>query len=1031
MNYLDTHKSIMISAPAGSGKTERLARRYIALLQSGVEVERVLAITFTDKAATEMKQRILNILRAEDPDLLSSLLTRMPLMRVSTIHSFCGTLLRRFSFEVSIDPNYRVEEATESEMSWEETLYQVLMDAGRGLKGHDLLLDTLSEKGFRGLDYLRTTMDYLFSKNPFSLEADIAYHVPENFSTTLEELKSWPGLADSIDGYKDYFNADTAPVTEAIEKIFLTEKKTPRKRPVAALKNIPAYHDWAAAMHHYWKEKKKEALNKQSRGIMDIFMACIQKYSCKKNNLGILDFSDLEYLAYKMLTGHPQWANILYAFDEKTDHILVDEFQDTNSFQWEIINRLTEEWRSGLGAKRDEGVQPTVFFVGDEKQSIYYFRGANVEIFSGARKNMVKWLGNEFLYDEAKENFRSRSSIVEFTNYVFSRIMQAGDRSLPWVTSYGAFKAQREGDPGNVELIILEQEVKNTSAAKEYEADLLARKIDSIVNTMQIQGRSDTEGRPCRYEDIAILLRKRTHLKIFEEALRREDIPFVAVKGIGFYQEPEVAMLRALVYFLSNPGDDYSLYILLKSPLFSFDNTMILSLIRSGNGSLYSKLLTSSHEKDAQTEQTVTLLKQWLADRPSISIASLIEQALFSTRAWTFLHEPQCRANVKKFINIMENLEAQGKSIIKIRDYLERTCRRSDEPKANVNTEGMDAVRIMTIHAAKGLEFPVVFVPGLEEPFTHSRDTSLLYERSGHFYYKSIPEASIRRDDQDFLLHMAKEEEEQKRLFYVAVTRAEEALFLSGRGDGAQDSFMGFLESSLGLEKEGSLYTKQADIPGFSIATDSDMAETVTQPRLKASATPDLQHIQVLPLSLRKKSPWKTVTESSDIRRGHGGDWPLLGDVLHRIFEATSKGHLKKDAIHAQAVRMLQAQGLDHDDVQDKLDVIDRQVAFLQENGIWQDIILPREESFAELPFVIKTAEAVYSGRIDRIIKSNNIYNIYDYKTFPVEEKEMDHYLKGYSFQLTIYRQAVQEIFQTEDVKTYIVFTHTGKIREL
>ena len=90
-----------------------------------------------------------------------------------------------------------------------------------------------------------------------------------------------------------------------------------------------------------------------------------------------------------MLTENPEWANILYAFDEKTDHILVDEFQDTNSFQWNIINSLTEEWKSGMGAKRDEGIKPTVFFVGDEKQSIYYFRGANVEIFSNARQNMA------------------------------------------------------------------------------------------------------------------------------------------------------------------------------------------------------------------------------------------------------------------------------------------------------------------------------------------------------------------------------------------------------------------------------------------------------------------------------------------------------------------------------------------------------------------------------------------------------------------------------------------------------------------
>ncbi|KPK01769.1 MAG: hypothetical protein AMK71_04445, partial [Nitrospira bacterium SG8_35_4] len=137
----------MISAPAGSGKTERLARRYIALLRSGVDVERILAVTFTDKAAAEMKQRILQKLKSEDRKLFDAVLDRMPLMRVSTIHSFCGTLLRRFSFEARLDPNYRVEEATDSSMAWEEVLYRVLMDAARGQAGHRLLLETLGEKG--------------------------------------------------------------------------------------------------------------------------------------------------------------------------------------------------------------------------------------------------------------------------------------------------------------------------------------------------------------------------------------------------------------------------------------------------------------------------------------------------------------------------------------------------------------------------------------------------------------------------------------------------------------------------------------------------------------------------------------------------------------------------------------------------------------------------------------------------------------------------------------------------------------------
>jgi ATP-dependent helicase/nuclease subunit A len=1030
-NYLDTTKSVMISAPAGSGKTQKLADRYIALLQSGVEVERILAVTFTDKAAAEMKQRILAILGKEDEELFRKILHRMPLMRVLTIHSFCGTLLRRFSFETSIDPNYRVEDAIDSAMSWEETLYQVLMDAGKGLKGHELLYNTLSEKGFRGLDSLRSTVDYLYHKNPFSLDADIPSPPAALSHDVVQELSNWSGVSDVIEGYADYFREDCVPDTSAIEQFFLTGTKTPRKRAPAILKHIPAFQDWSAGMYMFWKERKKASHVQRTERIREVFWSCIHKYGSKKNSQSILDFSDLEYLTYKMLTENPEWANILYAFDEKTDHILVDEFQDTNSFQWGIINSLTEEWRSGMGAKRDEGIRPTVFFVGDEKQSIYYFRGANVEIFSNARDKMAQWLGNEFLYQEVRENYRSRPAIIDFTNHVFSRIMQARQDSPSWVTRYSEFHAHREGGTGGVELIMLDSEAENTAEAKEQEADTLARRIKNMVNNLQITGRGDIQKRPCKYEDMAILLRKRTHLRAYEDALSNHDIPFVAVKGIGFYQEPEVAMLRALVYFLSNPNDDYSLYILLKSPLFRFDDNMVLEIIKNGNGSLFRKLQKAGAHGQGRILQTCLQFNTWFSDLSLMSLAELIENVLIQTDAWTHYHAPQRRANIKKLIRIIEDLEAQGKTIIKIRDYLERTLNRSDEPKANVNTEGMDAVKIMTIHASKGLEFPIVFVPGLEEPFYHASGENLIFEHNGMFFYKSEPESSIRNEDDDFLLHLAKEEEEQKRLFYVAVTRAEEVLVLTGRSECRVNSFMGLLQRALTIESREDGYSTDAQIPGLSLLTDQDIRALPGLAKSRPSHTPYLKPIQVIPLTVKKQAPWKGVTESADIRKRHAKDWFILGDIMHRIYEGVSRGALNEKNIPDKAERMLVAQGLAGKDIVDNLTIIKQQISLLQDKGIWQDIIMPREDSYTELPFVLKDSEDVYSGRIDRVIKVSSIYNIYDYKTFPVQEKEVPYYLKGYSFQLGMYKKAIMDLFNTDDVKTFIIFTHTGEIREV
>jgi len=1026
----------MISAPAGSGKTERLARRYIALLRAGVDVERILAITFTDKAAAEMKQRILQKLKREDRTLFDAVLDRMPLMRVSTIHSFCGTLLRRFSFEARLDPNYRVEDATDSSMAWEEVLYQVLMEAGRGLTGHGLLLETLGEKGFSGLYYLRNTIDYLFQKSPFSLQLS---DVPDKTllsETFIEELRSWPGAGDVIEGYESYFESPESADLSFIEKFFLTDKKTPRKRPAAALKTIADYQGWTAGMYTYWTEKKLAAHMKRAGRILEIYSTCIDEYARKKSLKGILDFSDLEYFAYRMLTQNPEWANILYAFDEKTDHLLVDEFQDTNSFQWEIINSLTEEWRSGMGAKREEGIQPTLFYVGDEKQSIYYFRGANIEIFSRAKERMREWLGNEFAYEEVMENYRSRPAIVEFTNSVFSKIMHPEEVSPHWVTRYSAFNAQKPGPPdaGTTEIIMLDNDDQNTSAAKENEAAILAHRIKTLVARFEI-GEEDAGKRPCNYSDMAVLLRKRTHLKVYEEALRQRGIPFVAVKGIGFYQEPEIATLRALVFFLSNRQDDYSLYVLLKSPLFLFGEAEILDALNHDGSSLLSKLISASEaaalKGGGRFKEAALLLQDWMGRIERDPLSVLIENALVTTGAWKYYHGAQQRANILKFIRIVEDLEAQGKSLMRIRDFLERTSTRSDEPKANVNTEGMNAVKIMTIHSAKGLEFPIVFLPGLDDAFSTHRGDSLLYEENGRFFFKSISESSIRSKDRDFLLHKAKEEEEQKRLFYVAVTRAEEGLFLLGRWECPQNSFMGFLKSALKIGRTESVFSAEADIPGFSIVTGNDVAGFSPDSDLKARPRPALQRLEASHVTFHTPPPWREVTGTADIRRQHGKAWTVIGDILHRLFEGVSKGVIQEEDVHAKAGAYLDRSGFCHEEKDEKLRLITQQIAALKEQGAWEHIIAPKKDSFAELPFLCETGDAVFNGRIDRVIQKGGTYHVYDYKTFPVQEHDIEYFVNEYAFQLDIYKRAVGELFNTDKVKSFILFTHTGEVREV
>jgi ATP-dependent helicase/nuclease subunit A len=1022
--YLDINKSVIISSPAGSGKTEKLARRYIALLQSGVDVERILAITFTDKAAAEMKDRILRILRQEDRETFRRVMEKIPLMRVSTIHSFCGSLLRRFSFEAGIDPDYRVIDAIDSDIAWEEVLYDLLMEMSE--EDEALFLRLLGERGFRGLQYLKEAMRYLHNKGPFSLEACIPPAVRNR--DLLDELLRWPGARESIPGYEGMLLDKGLEGLRAIKGLFLSNNGMPRRRRPAGLEGVADYEDWAVRMYEFWLQRNIEEAVERSDLLIRIFRRCIDRYMQLKKERGVLDFGDLEYLTYRILTEEPEWANILYAFDERTDHILVDEFQDTNDFQWAIIDKLTEEWRSGLGAKRDSGVRPTVFLVGDEKQSIFFFRGANVEVFGRARQKLSEWLGREFLYEEIRDNYRSLPAIIDFTNHVFSRLMRQDEEGPLWKTRYSPFKASRSDitGTGRVELIIHEGDYRSIVEAKQEEAEIVSRRIQEIVGQMMVSDREGSGQRPCEYRDIAILLRRRTHLKRYEDSLRRHGIPFVTVKGIGFYQEPEVAILRALIYFLSNPSDDYSLYILLKSPLFMIDEGSILRLVDADGDSLYEKLLRTG-ALPGPLDGVPARLLQWQSLLPAMPLSELIEHALISTGAWRYLHEQQRRANIKKFIKLVEDLQAGGRSLFRIRDFLERTCHRDEEPKANVNTEGMNAVRIITIHSAKGLEFPVVFLPGLEEPFRHRSEENLVYEKGGRFYFKSIPDATIRRVDEDFLTQKMKEFEEEKRLLYVAVTRAEDTLFLVSRWDEREDSAFGLIRETLGLRKEGDGFRMDADIEGLSIVRGIDVKETHRKRPLKREGlrvTP-----RVTPLPETGGIRWRSVTDALDIRSRHGRGWLVLGEVLHRLFEEVSKGFIKEEDT-IERVKELFIEGGLHADAE-MLKMIENNISMLKDSGIWQEIILPRDDSYAELPFTMELDGEVYTGRIDRLIRLNGEYRVYDYKTFPVKEEEVGYLLKEYSPQLSIYREAVRRIFNTSNVRSYIIFTYTGDVREL
>jgi len=933
-NYLDITKSVIISSPAGSGKTEKLARRYISLLLGGSEIEKILAITFTEKAAAEMKERILNILEKENPDLFQKIRQKMPLVRISTIHSFCLKLLKRFSLDLGLDPSIDVLDEFSASILWSESVYECLMEEKNN---PDLFYEMTRERGIRGWDSLYRTLLGLYRMRPHP---------------------------------------------ELIVK-----------------ENHPLEGD----------EEKR---------VLDLYSRCLQRYTEKKYKRQLVDFDDLELLAYEALVKNPEWQNILYSFDEHTDHILVDEFQDTSSLQWKIIDKLTEEWRSGMGAKRESGKTPTIFLVGDEKQSIYLFRGANVSIFQEAKERFSEWLGKEYHFEEIRENYRSLPAIIQFTNSLFEKLMPPIYRER-WRTKYAPFDATREGN-GCVELILIE-DTGTTKSNREREASMLAQRIQSLVNRYEIFD-GDTK-RPCLYSDMAILLRRRTYLSTFEDVLRRYGIPFIVVKGIGFYNTPEVALLRELLSFITDPMDNYSLFCLLRSPLFRIDYGTLLSMITKDDRPLLEKIKTAKNKK---LKSALEVVSGWTEKSRYTPLAILLEDALTETAGWQFYWEKQRHANIKKFIRLIEVYESQGFSSLEIREKLIRS-RQDDEEKANVNTEGMNAVRIMTVHGAKGLEFPMVFLPSLDERNIPRSRSFVIDEEDGRICMACEEDFDRRKKSELFLRRKEKEFEEEKRLFYVAVTRAQDFLCMLGalKEGGKAKGRLGYITNSLTLPS-----------PVLRIMTESELSDFYSKISLSLSRDPFSSEpfmsepIFTESLSHQPELTWRDVTEDLDIRVKHGEHWVMLGKVFHRLFEEISKGLIGFDDVDRRAFILLEAEIHDKKEIERMTEIIRGDFDKLSTSGYLKDTVSPIRDSYSELPFILQKGKTVFRGRIDRIIIKNSTAHIYDYKTFPVKEKELPELIDKYRFQMDIYREAVEKILSLK-AKSYLLFTHMPLLVEM
>ncbi|HEX2233882.1 MAG TPA: UvrD-helicase domain-containing protein [Thermoleophilaceae bacterium] len=783
---------LLVRAGAGTGKTSVLVERFVsAVLEDGVAVDAILAITFTKKAASQMRSRVRR--RLID-------LGRRDLARdaerawISTIHGLCARVLRAHALSAGIDPDFRVLDELEAERLGLDAFDRALGDfLGEGQDPARLEMAAAYTPD-RLRDMVRTAYSRLRSRG--ERHPSLPESTPPAPAGERERLEQAAAAA-----LRELGSENGKRVLEAVERLERCGRLLEGLAPGALadpgdLEKL-SFAAGARALEGHACEEYREALAAYAklcaaqrqhadhtllRSLLELYGACYERLKRARSGL---DFEDLELVARDLLAHDP---GVRGSYAGRFAHVLVDELQDVNPLQHELFELLSRD---------------NLFLVGDENQSIYGFRHADVDVF---REQHGQAAGRERA-ESLTVNFRSRGEVLDAVDLVFSRLW--GEGFEPLRERDGAREALPRVEPP-VELIVVEKVrqrwddhfgeepepfgagLRTATPWRAAEARLLAKRVDELTGP---------DG-PFELKDVVLLLRATTHMSVYERALEERGVRTHVVGGRGYWSQQQVGDLRHWLAALANPLDELALYSLLASPLVgaSLDAVALLALesrrvgrdpwwtLREPDG-----LMELLPEDDRpRVERFVELFSAERRAAPQVSLETLIDRAVTATGYDTHILSlpagDRRMANLRKLMRMAREFEAdEGRDLRAFIDFVaERDMIQAREGEAPLEAEELDAVRLMTIHRAKGLEFPVVCVADLGKD-GREEFGSLRISDAGEVGLRlaSLGGGAVNTEELDRIKaeQKAASEDEERRIFYVAATRAQEHLIFSGATD--------------------------------------------------------------------------------------------------------------------------------------------------------------------------------------------------------------------------------------------------------
>ncbi len=1075
--------------------------------------ERLYELAILDKAA--LNEALIQIGLQPSPQLIANarqlyeqVIFSAQSVRCTTFHSFCQEILKRFPFEAEVPPGFELTDQAylHKQQAWLALMAEcqgktnpnvsqaiAFLFAEFGLSTtRDILNNFLNQRSDwwawtqnanNPVGLAISKMQELFQVDPNSNPLDVFFKNElltqrlVQFSERIEKLKAakfkiWlTAIGDARNP-----NSDLTERYTSLQNAFLTGSGEPRSlKATKEMTTLFGESDTESFIQCHYEicqqiTDLQDALNllnnyKINKQWYIAGNAYLNYYQQIKKSLRLLDFTDLEWQTYCLLnkSQHALWVQ--YKLDSRIDHLLIDEFQDTNPVQWRLLQPLIDEFNQQQDNNR------SVLIVGDSKQSIYRFRRAEPKLFPIASEFIKQNFNSQRM--QLNTSWRSSPAIIDFVNKIFTET-----RLAEAISEFPLHQTELTNLSGSVTLLDypeipeidnqksdsfrnpLQQPRPTSQSEHALEAKKIADKIMSLINSDECiieNGKSRSIG----YQDIIILLRNRTNAAHYEKALHKLNIPFIGSERGTLLDCLEVNDIIMLLNWLITPFNNIALASILRSPLFSISdhNLIEIAQIHSKDTSQSNwfdkiKILLTQKKPEPKLEKAVGLLQRWQAIATKIPVHDLLDIIYSEADILNQYHhaypahlKSRTQTNLTRLIELALKVDSgRYPSLQQFIAHISQLKTLTDEaPDTPAASHDKNRVQVMTIHASKGLEAAVIFLANADAG-SDDRDK---------YTYKTIIDWPAEQDEPTIMLlannskcrdkittslidkDSAAQKRETANLFYVAVTRARQHLYISAaKQTKSQADWYSLIRQCYALEpdKQGEIILQKnifKTSPIVNNASVTNTIQTIIDKRMKQTID-----VKTVFNDLQKTiSPSKSIADKmllGQIQKNRPNTeiktdiTPLTSDVdatnrgiiIHSIFEAINS-HSKLDKMVCKNIYGKKTTDILWDEYWQEV----QQVITAEEFAF---IFSTKNESYNEVSISYLDNDATIYGIIDRIVITDKTIYIIDYKTHQsVNNQNILHYALHYQTQLMHYQQAAQHLWPEHSIKSYLLFTYS------